>query len=73
MRRLSARREGPCKQARKDGRADRVAPRAQLTLRYQGVALPCPGAKPFELLWTSMRALEQRAALSVEPLEWFVR
>ena len=50
-----------------DGRADRVA---ELTLRYQGVALPCPGAKPFELF--VVHAREEQPPPGVEPLEWFV-
>ena len=66
VRRLSARAKAS-KQARKDGRADRVA---ELTLRYQGVALPCPGAKPFELF--VVHAREEQPPPGVEPLEWFV-
>ena len=46
VRRLSARVKAS-KQARKDGRAARVA---EMTLRYEAVALPCPGtAAPVEL------------------------
>ena len=39
-------------------------------LRYQGVALPCPGAKPFELF--VVHAREEQPPPGVEPLEWFV-
>ena len=45
VQRLSARAKAS-KQARKDRRAARVA---EVTLRYQQVALPCPGAAPVEL------------------------
>ena len=73
------------KQAHKDRRAERVA---DLTLRYQQVALPCPAVD------TSIAAVDRRARLTrsgtapvelwvvharkeqpppaVEPLEWFV-
>ena len=66
VQRLSARAKAS-KQARKDRRAARVA---ELTLRYQQVALPCPGAAPVEL-WV-VHAREQEPPPAVEPLEWFV-
>ena len=66
VRRLSARAKAS-KQARKDGRAARVA---EVTLRYQPVALPCPGAEPVELF--VVQAREEQAPSAVEPLEWFV-
>ena len=66
VRRQSARAKAS-KQARQDGRAARVA---ELTLRYQGVALPCPGAEPVELF--VVHAREEQAPSAVEPLEWFV-
>ena len=43
---------------------------AEVTLRYQPVALPCPGAEPVELF--VVHAREQQAPPAVEPLEWFV-
>ena len=66
VRRLSARAKAS-KQARKDGRAARVA---EVTLRYQPVALPCPGAEPVELF--VVHAREEQPPPAVEPLEWFV-
>ena len=66
MRRLSARVKAS-KQARKDGRADRVA---KVTLRYQPVKLPCPGAEPVELF--VVHAREEEPPPAVKPLEWFV-
>ena len=66
MQRLSARVKAS-KQARKDGRAARVA---DVTLRYQQVALPCPGAAPVEL-WV-VHAREEQPPPAVEPLEWFL-
>ena len=66
VQRLSARAKAS-KQARKDRRAERVA---DLTLRYQQVALPCPGAAPIEL-WV-VHAREEQPPPAVEPLEWFV-
>ena len=55
VQRLSARAKAS-KQARKDRRAARVA---EVTLRYQQVALPCPGAAPVEL-WVVMCARNSR-------------
>ena len=55
------------KQARKKMRAARVA---AMTLRYQPVALPCPGAAPVAL-WV-VHAREERPPEQVEPLEWFL-
>ena len=66
VRRQSARVKAS-KQARQDGRAARVA---EVTLRYQPVALPCPGAEPVELF--VVHAREEQAPSAVEPLEWFV-
>ena len=55
------------KQARKKMRAARIA---DMTLRYQPVALPCPGAAPVQM-WI-VHAREQRPPAEVEPLEWFL-
>ena len=66
VRRLSARVKAS-KQPPKDGRAARVA---EVTLRYQPVALPCPGTEPVELF--VVHAREQQASPAVKPLEWFV-
>ena len=66
VRRLSARVKAS-KQPPKDGRAARVA---EVTLRYQPVALPCPGTEPVELF--VVHAREQQAPPAVKPLEWFV-
>ena len=55
------------KQARQDGRAARVA---EVTLRYQPVALSCPGAEPVELF--VVHAREEQPPPAVKPLEWFV-
>ena len=55
------------KQARKPMRSARVA---ELTLRYQPVALPCAGAAPVRM-WV-VHAREQRPPAQVEPLEWFL-
>ena len=65
VRRLSARVKAS-KQARQDGRAARDA---KLTLRYQPVALPCPGAEPVQLF--VIHAREQQPP-AVKPLEWFL-
>ena len=64
--RLSARVKAS-KQAPKAKRAARVA---DTTLRYQPVALPCPGAAPVEL-WV-VHAREERPPPDTEALEWFV-
>ena len=64
--RLSARVKAS-KQARKERRAARVA---DVTLRYQPVALPCPGAAPVELWVVHVR--EQPQPPAAEPLEWFL-
>ena len=64
--RLSARVKAN-KQPRKQMRAARIA---ALTLRYQPVALPCPGAEPISM-WI-VHAREERPAPEVEPLEWFL-
>ena len=66
LNRLSARVKAS-KQAPKSRRAAR---RAEVTLRYQPVALPCPGAAPVEL-WV-VHAREERARPKAEALEWFV-
>ncbi len=66
VRRLSARVKAS-KQARQDGRAARVA---EVTLRYQPVALSCPGAEPVELF--VVHAREEQPPPAVKPLEWFV-
>ena len=55
------------KQARKKMRAARIA---DMTLRYQPVALPCLGAAPVQM-WV-VHAREQRPPAEVEPLEWFL-
>ena len=54
-------------QARQDGRAARVP---EVTLRYQPVALSCPGAEPVELF--VVHAREDQPPPPVKPLEWFV-
>ena len=66
VQRLSARAKAS-KQARKDRRAARVA---EVTLRYQQVALPCPGAAPVELWVVHVR--EEQPPPGAEPLEWFL-
>ena len=66
VQRLSARAKAS-KQARKDRRAARVA---EVTLRYQPVALPCPGAAAVELWVVHVR--EQQPPPTAEPLEWFL-
>ena len=65
VQRLSARAKAS-KQAR-DRRAARVA---EVTLRYQPVALPCPGAAAVELWVVHVR--EQQPPPTAEPLEWFL-
>ena len=57
VRRLSARVKAS-KQPAKDGRAKRDA---ELTLRYQPVKLPCPGAEPVEL--NVVHAREEHSAV----------
>ena len=66
VQRLSARAKAS-KQARKDRRAARVA---EVTLRYQQVALPCPGAAPVALWVVHVR--EEQPPPAAEPLEWFL-
>ena len=66
VQRLSARVKAS-KQARKDRRKARVA---DVTLRYQPVALPCPGDEPVELWVVHVR--EQQPPPGGKPLEWFV-
>ena len=66
VQRLSARVKAS-KQARKDRRAARVA---DVTLRYQQVALPCPDATPVALWVVHVR--EEQPPAAVEPLEWFL-
>ena len=66
VRRLSARAKAGG-QARKDGRAARTA---EMTLRWQPTALPCPGAEPIELF--IVHAREEQPPPEVEPLEWFL-
>ena len=55
------------KQARKQQRTARIA---AMTLRYQPVALPCPGAAPVRM-WV-VHAREQRPPAQVAPLQWFL-
>ena len=43
---------------------------AKVTLRYQPVKLPCPGAEPVELF--VVHAREEEPPPAVKPLEWFV-
>ena len=64
--RLSARVKAS-KQPAKAGRAKRDA---ELTLRYQPVKLPCPGAEPVELF--IVHAREEQPPPAVKPLEWFL-
>ncbi len=64
--RLSARVKAS-KQPAKDGRAKRDA---ELTLRYQPVTLPCPGAEPVDLF--VVHAREEQPPPAVKPLEWFL-
>ena len=66
LNRLSARVKAS-KQTPKSRRAARVA---EVTLRYQPVALPCPGAAPVAL-WV-VHAREERPPPKAEALEWFV-
>ena len=66
VQRLSARVKAS-KQARKNRREARVA---EVTLRYQPVALPCPGNAPVELRVVHVR--EQTPPAAAEPLEWFL-
>ena len=61
VRRQSARAKAS-KQARQDGRAARVA---EVTLRYQPVALACPGAEPVELFVVCGRLRECNPFLSL--------
>ena len=65
VQRLSARAKAS-KQARKDRRVARVA---KMILRYEAVALPCPGVAPVDLFVVHAREEEPAAA---EPLEWFL-
>ena len=55
------------KQAPKSKRPARLA---ETTLRYEPVALPCPGAAPVEL-WM-VHAREECPPAKTEPLEWFL-
>ena len=48
----------------------RLARLAEMTLRYEPVALPCPGAAPLAL-WM-VHAREERPPAKTEPLEWFL-
>ena len=66
VQRLSARVKAS-KQARKDRREARVA---DVTLRYQQVALPCPGAAPVQLWVVHVR--EEQPPPAAAPLEWFL-
>ena len=53
----------PCKKAR-------PARLAETTLRYEPVALPCPGTAPVAL-WM-VHAREERPSAKTDPLEWFL-
>ena len=66
LNRLSAR----VKASKQTPKSRRAARRAEVTLRYQRVALPCPGAAPVEL-WV-VHAREERPPPKAEALEWFV-
>ena len=66
VQRLSARAKAS-KQTRKDRRAARVA---DVTLRYQQVPPPCPGAAPVALWVVHVR--EEQPPPGAEPLEWFL-
>ena len=55
------------KQAAKNKRSARLA---ETTLRYEPVALPCPGAAPVAL-WM-VHAREERPPAKTEALEWFL-
>ena len=55
------------KQAPKNNRPARLA---ETTLRYEPVALPCPGAAPVAL--SMVHAREERPPAKTKPLEWFV-
>ena len=66
LNRLSAR----VKASKQTPKSRRAARRAEVTLRYQPVALPCPGAAPVEL-WV-VHAREERPPPKAEALEWFV-
>ena len=57
----------PANRPAKDRRAARVA---EVTLRYQQVALPCPGAAPVELWVVHVR--EEQPPPRTEPLQWFL-
>ena len=48
----------------------RTARNAKTTLRYQRVALPCPGAAPVEMSLVHIR--EENPPRNVKPLEWFI-
>ena len=58
------------KASKQTPKSRRAARRAEVTLRYQRVALPCPGAAPVEL-WV-VHAREERPPPKAEALEWFV-
>ena len=66
VKRLSARVKAS-KQAPKPKRPARLA---EMTLRHEPVALPCPGAAPVEL-W-AVHAREEHPPANAKPLEWFV-
>ena len=66
VQRLSARVKAS-KQASKDRREARVA---DVTLRYQQVALPCRGKEPAALWVVHVR--EEQPPPAAEPLEWFL-
>ena len=66
LNRLSAR----VKASKQTPKSRRAARRAEVTLRYQPVALPCPGAAAVEL-WV-VHAREERPPPKAEALEWFV-
>ena len=66
VKRLSAR----AKASKQAGKPKRPARLAEMTLRYEPVALPCPGAAPVEL-W-AVHAREERPPANAKPLEWFL-
>ena len=58
------------KASKQRAKPKRPARRAKTTLRYEPVALPCPGAAPLAL-WM-VHAREEHPPAKPEPLEWFL-